>query len=120
MGFILTAAAQPHPKLVSTHLPFSPSVLRGVHCFTSLSHFSFDRCPFWHLLADLMPNHLTSRNTARDLNQECQLTLRNSPLPIVKIDTQYSALHVRLESKSHENLFVLVMCDIALQCHSET
>ena len=32
----------------------------------------------------------------------------------------YSALHVRLESKSHEKLFVPVMCDVALQCHSET
>ena len=32
----------------------------------------------------------------------------------------YSVLHVRLESKSHEKLFVLVMCDVALQCHSET
>ena len=31
-----------------------------------------------------------------------------------------SALHVILESKSHEKLFVHVMCDIALQCHSET
>ena len=28
--------------------------------------------------------------------------------------TNYSVLHVRLESKSHEKLFVLVMCDIAL------
>jgi hypothetical protein len=25
----------------------------------------------------------------------------------------YSVLHVRLESKSHENLFVLVMCDFS-------
>ena len=32
----------------------------------------------------------------------------------------YSVLHVRLESKSHEKLFVPVMCDVALQCHSET
>jgi hypothetical protein len=32
----------------------------------------------------------------------------------------YSVLHVRLESKSHENLFVLVMCDVALQRDSET
>ena len=32
----------------------------------------------------------------------------------------YSVLHVRLESKSHEKLFVHVMCDVALQCHSET
>jgi hypothetical protein len=26
---------------------------------------------------------------------------------------RYSVLHVRLESKSHENLFVLVMCDFS-------
>ena len=32
----------------------------------------------------------------------------------------YSALHVRLECKSHEKLFVPVMCDVSLQCHSET
>ena len=32
----------------------------------------------------------------------------------------YSALHVRLESKFDEKLFVLVMCDVALQCHSKT
>ena len=32
----------------------------------------------------------------------------------------YSVLHVRLESKSHKKLFVIVMCDVVLQCHSET
>ena len=34
--------------------------------------------------------------------------------------SRYSALHVRLESKFDEKLFVLVMCDVALQCHSKT
>ena len=40
--------------------------------------------------------------------------------PVRTKTTFYSVLHVRLESKSHEKLFVLVMCDVALQCHSET
>ena len=34
-------------------------------------------------------------------------------------NTKYSVLHVRLEFKFHEMLFVLVVCDVALQCHSE-
>ena len=37
----------------------------GVRCFASLSHFSVDRRTLRRLLADLMPNHWTSRSTLR-------------------------------------------------------
>ena len=54
------------------------------------------------------------------LKQHTSISLSKSPfLPSSIPPWSYSALHVRLESKSHEKLFVLVMCDVALQRNLE-
>ena len=58
-----------------------------------------------------------AQDPARTWNKPKAMGIHHSTFARIEL---YSVLHVRLEFKFCEMLFVLVVCDVALQCHSET